>query len=386
MARSLGATSAVSLKRTEMGSPGLLEDPPLRLSRRLRELRKEAWTGVTITQAQLASTLGVSGPSVSSWESPSNPKPPPEDRLVAYAAFFATARSADGGRLQLIDTGELTREERARKDELEAELLALRAAVVGADDRHNYRDAPYAGRADRIGGGPWHFPDLRPVTIVCAPLPPEMRELMPYTDPRDPDYIELYTYADLDALVELHGHIRAVNPNSEVRIGVASELDTDDYTTHLVLLGGVDWNVLTRDVLDSLPLPVAQVARDDNPHGAFEISDGGRRRSFGPVLRQEGDRNTLLEDVAHFFRGPSPYNRKRTLTICNGMFGRGTYGAVRTLTDARFRDRNADYVRSRFPDSDTFSILSRVHVVGGKVLTPDWTVAEARLHEWPEAE
>ena len=26
------------------------------------------------------------------------------------------------------------------------------------------------------------------------------------------------------------------------------------------------------------------------------------------------------------FRGTSPYNAQRTVTMCNGMYGRGTYG------------------------------------------------------------
>jgi hypothetical protein len=55
---------------------------------------------------------------------------------------------------------------------------------------------------------------------------------------------------------------------------------------------------------------------------------------------------------------------------------------VRALTDARFRDRNADYVGERFADSDSYCILTRVTVEAGKALTPDWTLEETRLFEW----
>jgi hypothetical protein len=66
------------------------------------------------------------------------------------------------------------------------------------------------------------------------------------------------------------------------------------------------------------------------------------------------------------------------------MYGRGTYGAVRALTDAKFRDRNEEYVRKKFPDSPTFGILMRVRInPNGAVVTPDWTLAENRLHERP---
>jgi hypothetical protein len=67
------------------------------------------------------------------------------------------------------------------------------------------------------------------------------------------------------------------------------------------------------------------------------------------------------------------------------MYGRGTLGAVRALTDIRFRDRNSAYLRERFGAAESFSIISRVPVVAGMGLTPDWTVADNRLHEWPEA-
>ena len=89
-----------------------------------------------------------------------------------------------------------------------------------------------------------------------------------------------------------------------------------------------------------------------------------------------------MEDVALFARAINPFNRKRTVTICNGMYGSGTYGAVRALTDERFRDRNAEYVHDRFAASESYSILTRVKVLDGVALTPDWTIPENRLYEW----
>ena len=105
---------------------------------------------------------------------------------------------------------------------------------------------------------------------------------------------------------------------------------------------------LTRELLERrLDLPVRQspptIRRGlfrGNRHGAaYEV----------PLPLNVGDEATVAEDVAHFYRGPNPFNTKRTVTICNAMYGRGTLGAVRTLTDARFRDRNEAYMsESRF--------------------------------------
>ncbi len=232
----------------------------------------------------------------------------------------------------------------------------------------------------------WRFPVDEDITMVCSELPERLLQRLPATDPEDPDYVELYRYSDLDSLLELHGHIRAMNPasNVHVRTGSLSSLAADEYTSHLVLLGGVDWNQVTAEVMHRIDLPIRQQERpEDSDTGGFEVVENGIRRTFRPVLRKIGNRQVLEEDVAHFFRSRNPFNRKRTITMCNGIYSRGVLGAVRALTDARFRDRNDAYVRSRFAEHDTFSIISRVQVLPGSVVTPDWTSPEYLLHEWP---
>jgi hypothetical protein len=354
------------------------------LAQRLRALRERHWPDQRVTQRQLAEAFGGDRPLseslISSWESPKGTVQPPPNWLQAYATFFSSRRSVEGGRARLLNDAELTDEERSIRDRLHEELLKLRFPDTA--DGHR---TPLADQTDAIGGGTWFFADLKPVTIVCARLPEKLRENMPYADPEDPDYVRAYTYADLDSLIELHGHIRAVNPASQVAIRTADSLTEDDYTAHLVLLGGVDWNPITRDILRRLKLPVRQRERpDERDSGYFEVGTGAHRREFAPVLDVDGEQRLLREDICHFYRGTNPYNLRRTLTICNGMYGRGTYGAVRALTDVRFRDRNEGYLDQRFAGHTSLSILSRVLIVNGEPLTPDWTVAEQRLHEWPE--
>ena len=209
------------------------------LAHRLRALREGHWEGVSLTQSQLGRALGGTKPLsvalISSWENPSNPKIPPENRLSAYATFFATYRSVERRPVRLLRDADLTATERAARDDLLRELRALREAALRGDPAPE--SSPHRGI--------WHFPDLRCVTIVCAQLPSYFRDQIPYADPNSPDYIEAYHYADLDALLELYGHIRATNPRNHVNYRLASTLTIDDLTTHLVLLGGVDWNPVT---------------------------------------------------------------------------------------------------------------------------------------------
>lgn len=364
------------------------------LARRLRELREQQWRDVKVTQAHLARAFSVdrsvSVPLISSWESGTNPKIPPIPRLEAYATFFASTRSMDGGVPRLLRDAELTEMEREVKDDLSKELLRLRAAALGETAPPSVASHPPLSVREEeeeniasLSSGYWRFADGRPITILCALVPDEMRSRIPYSDPEDPDYVALYSYADLDAFVELHGHIRAANPGSHVFFRTTDQLSSDDYTTHLVSLGGVDWNKATSSLLARLSLPVRQVAEWSRPDGQyFEVVSGSAPERYRPVVDEVRDRKILREDVALFGRARNPFNRTRTVSVCSGMYARGTFGAVRALTDTRFRDRNTRYIRERFGDCDAFCILTKVTVENGVPLTPDWTLPENRLFEW----
>jgi transcriptional regulator with XRE-family HTH domain len=361
------------------------DNPKQRLARRLRELREESWPGRKITQPQLAQALGVSVPLISSWESLTNPKVPPLGRLDAYAALFATARSFDQDPGHIIALQDMSDDEERMMNELKQELRHKRSEAMRTDVGGGAAPRSEAANLinESLGRGPWHFGDGNDITLVCPQWPADMLAKIPYTDINDPDYIELLTYSELDTLFEVYGHIRAANPANQVNLRTVDNLQPDDYTSHLVTLGGIDWNALTSSAVVSLKLPVRQIA-DWNTEGGqyFEVEGAGDPAQYRPILDPSSDPARLVEDVALFARGMNPFNSKRTMTICSGMYARGTYGAVRALTDKRFRDRNTEYLRSKFADSDTYCILTRVRIVMGQTITPDWTGDNDSLYEW----
>jgi transcriptional regulator with XRE-family HTH domain len=371
------------------------QDPRRLLAHRLRSLREHGLHERKITQPELAQALGggkpLSVPLISSWESQTNPRIPPLARLDGYAALFATARSFQTSPPRLLAPSDLSDEERLAVAELRHELTQLRNDALRATPAGGPVPAVPDAVEESLNAGPWRFADGKTITIVCAQWPQHMLDRMPYTDVDDPDYIELLNYSELDALLELHGHLRAANPANRVNLRIAGKLASDDYTSHLVSLGGVDWNTATSTALKKLQLPVTQVADWSAPDGQyFEVMENGKTvrhhavldTSAGQSVSAVAEKGILLEDVALFARAVSPFNRKRTVTICNGMYGRGTYGAVRALTDENFRDRNAEYLRSRFSGCEAYCILTRVPIVDGATLTPDWTTGDYTLFEW----
>ena len=58
-------------------------------------------------------------------------------------------------------------------------------------------------------------------------------------------------------------------------------------------------------------------------------------------------------------------NLAATLTICTGVFSRGTYGAVRALTDVNLRSRNEKYLVEHVSIPNEFWLLMHVPVFGG---------------------
>lgn len=343
------------------------------LAQRLRSLRREQWRDVRLTQEALAKALGgVASATVSSWESSTAPKLPPRGQMTAYARFFATRRSVETAEPKILPVESLTEDEKAVYRELEAELLGLRDAAASK---------PFHGATAAVRKS-WRFLDTGPATLVCAQLPKVQTTSL--ANPKDPNYTELLSFADLDALVELWGHIRAENPEMDVFYKAAPNVVSDDLSGHVILLGGIAWNDVTKRLSAMTHLPVRQVEDETVKTGEIFVADvDGEERRFLPEWG-DADHTNLVEDVGFLARVPNPLNSGRTLTICNGIHSRGVFGAVRSLTHARLRDGNEQYISANFGSSDSFVILMRVPVIERETMTPDFNNPDGILYQWPQ--
>lgn len=347
----------------------------LQLALRLKQLR-QLWPQARLTQNKIAAAFSeeekLAAATVSSWESLKAPKLPPPHRLEAYARFFATQRSVEG-RPRLLALDQLNPDETQTYQELKAELIALRNTASGGTPE-----------AEPTFSRSWYFPDAGPITFVCAQLPEDVRGK--FGDPADPNYTELQTYADIDALIELHGHIRAENPTATVHFRTPPNVKPDDLSGHLILLGGVVWNEITGRLTEMAKLPVKQVDKGLDSGEIFVAEVDGEEREFWPQLQMHEGKKVLTEDVGLLARVPNPLNTSRTLTICNGIHSRGVYGAVRTLTDAALRESNERYISTTFGDVSSFAILMSVQVIKNEAMTPDFNSEGVVRFQWPRGD
>ncbi|MGH3191946.1 MAG: hypothetical protein ACRDPY_24160 [Streptosporangiaceae bacterium] len=340
----------------------------VRLAERLRDLREGA--PVPLTQSDLgqafadAKGAAVSAAAVSSWENPSSGRLVPVARLDAYARLFCTPRSFEGGTRLLSDT-ELTADEHAVRAELKEELMGLRDAA----------GAPAVAPLEAAPRSMWHFPDGSRITLVCSRLPPDRRPTR--ADPDELNYVRFSDLADLDALIDIYGAIRAYNPTSRVVIMAAEDLTLRDVANHLVLIGGLAWAEASRWFSRIFPIPIQ--ADDPADSGAIVVNDPdvGEHKFEYQIVD-----SVLVEDVGFFARGENPSAPRRTLTICGGITTRGVRGAARCFIDYEMRERNEQYLFPQFPEGSTYCIVMRVPVVNRDPLTPDLSKKENRLFEW----
>ena len=226
------------------------------------------------------------------------------------------------------------------------------------------------------------------VVVIC-PTIPENELVDPFASERNLNFNKLRQYGDLDALIEIYGHVRAANPHLDVFHRLTHDVTRDDYSSHVVLLGGISWNPATarfQAATDRVPIKQEVVA--DFEGGAIFTTPGpdGTTASFYPDYEDLGSgEKELIADIGYLARLHNPFKVSRTLTICNGVFSRGVFGAVRALTDASVRDDNERYLAERFPGGE-FAMLIRIPVITNETVSPDLQNPNLRLYEWPPLE
>jgi hypothetical protein len=300
----------------------------------LRDLRESTWPGRELTQAQLAK---------------------------AFSSEGRVARSLEG-EPHLISEDQLTKVDLDRFRDLESKLLAL----LYPENRKTRRSFQF---------------DAGPVIVICPTAPPDVQG--PLADEQDPNFIKMRQYGDIDALIELYGHLRAENPNLEIFHRTTTAVVADDFSSHVVLLGGIGWNKVTARFQRATSQANIEQAPVGHLEGGdiFKVQAPGGPQSFYSEYEDLGDGKELIADVGYIARLRNPFQHSRTLTICNGIHSRGVFGAVRCLTDTRVRAGNEKYLAERFPNGE-FAILLRIPVVENQTLSPDLQDPSARLYEW----
>jgi hypothetical protein len=295
---------------------------------------------------------------------------PPPQRLKAYARLFCSDRSFASAVPRLLRDDELTGAEREREIELYEELLELRERAQSTDAA----TASAEHRALEYQDSLWRFPDEAAISIVCSDVPRADRPA--YADEGNLNYSRYARHADLDALIEVYGQVRADNPGSWIRILSPRYLAHDFALNHLVIIGGGAVDDVAPWFAQGVPLPTVHESGDTH---TFTYEVEGEVREFTSTRDDDGN---LTHDVGFIARAPHNIVPGRTVTVLGGITSRGVHGAALAFSDPHIRDTNLRYLTDTFPGTDTFCILMRVPVRNDSALPPNLSNDDVRLYEW----
>lgn len=351
------------------------------LGERLRRLRES----LHLTQAGLAQALGQasadgkkpSDSSISLWER--NEVQPGNRWLDAYARLFSTGTTAKSP-----SSAESSDEPILSEQDLRTQLRSLR-------ERSPEESSEMPSVIPRRHRGFWMFNDRQRITVVGTPMYSKWVERIAYADPYHPNYIESIRNADMDATVRLVVHLTRTNPDSTIEFLTHDRLEAKHFTGHLVILGGADTSFPSPETEDTpaeqrsrselgrylreLKLPVLTrlpSGGDDEYDTEFVVLTDSDNRPTPGGVREEiyapafvryriGERNErefvhsypqLDYDVGLLVRQLNPSNSATTLTICSGVFSRGSLGAVAATTDEYLARPNENFIRAKFGPSE----------------------------------
>jgi transcriptional regulator with XRE-family HTH domain len=347
--------------------------PARRLAERLRDLREHEFR--KLTQKQLAHALGGSEPlsiaTVSLWETAGSDRLPPPLRLRAYARLFCSSRAFASSTVpRLLKDDELTDAEREREIELYEELLDLRERAQSTDTATATSEQVAVEQQESL----WRFPDEAAISIVCSDVPRTDRPA--YADEGHLNYSRYARHADLDALIEVYGQVKADNPGNWIRILSPKYLVHDFALNHLIIIGGAAVDDVAPWFAQGVSLPTSHVSGDTY---IFTCEVEGELREFASTRDADGN---LTHDVGFIARAPHNIVLGRTVTVLGGITSRGVHGAALAFSDPHVRDANLRYLAEAFPGTDTFCIVMHVPVRNEAALPPNLSNEDVRLYEW----
>ncbi len=355
-----------------VASSGHASIPARRLAERLRDLREREFR--PLTQRALGKALGGSEPlsiaTISLWENPSSDRLPPPQRLKAYARLFCSDRSFGSTIPHLLRDDELTDAEREREIQLYEELLELRERAQSTDAATTSPDHPVLDHHASL----WRFPDHDAITIVCSDAPQADRPA--YADQGHLNYSRHARHADLDALIEVYGQVRADNPETWIRVLSPRHLEYDFALNHLVIIGGAAVYDVAPWFAKGVSLPTVHQSGDTH---TFTYEVEGEVREFTSTRDDDGN---LTHDVGFIARAPHNIAPGHIVTVLGGINSRGVHGAALAFSDSHVRDANLRYLTDTFPGTDRFCILMRVPVRNDAALPPNLSNDDVRLYEW----
>lgn len=213
----------------------------------------------------------------------------------------------------------------------------------------------------------WGFGEYDEVLVVCSELDePEKRQ-----HPEPNEFIYLGKYGDVDALVETLITLHRLYPNLKVIFRSANEINMvpQELSTHIILIGGPDYNKLTRIFEKYSPFSYLRGEKEED----IFIKRKSTNEVFIPFVEDELIGKFI--DYGFFVKMKNPYNPLKKLIMIGGAHTYGVFGAIKAFSYFSNDKKEISYqncvsIIDALGNDPEFAILFKVESVGCTVLTP----------------
>ena len=228
----------------------------------------------------------------------------------------------------------------------------------------------------------WGIKDGDSVIVVCSELDnPKKRQLV--EPPRE--FIYSLKYGDVDAYFEVVTTLLRLYPAIKLRIMSAGEATATqvDFARHLILIGGPDYNALTKEILNQdvtqfdYRSPDGDTQSEKNPQ-EIVLYDKQNKNEYCFPTKISDDKDSD-RDYGYFERIANPRNRKKNIVFIGGCHTIGVTGAVKAFSMAPNEEGaiqdpvlcNAALVAGRVGKARTFAVVvSADRVLSQTISTP----------------
>ncbi len=219
----------------------------------------------------------------------------------------------------------------------------------------------------------WGIKNRDYVIVICSELDdPEERQNI---EPRE--FIYNLKYGDVDAYFEVIITILRLYPNIKLRILSAGEAEKTriDLATHLILIGGPDYNSITGRMLRKnitqfyYRSPYVEQKSLEQPE-EIVIYDKMNDKEYCELSDEK--------DFGYFEKIKNPNNPEKQIILIGGCHTIGVTGAVKAFSMAESEQgeipkivlKNAKEVAKRLTKNSEFSVLVSAERIGQTINTP----------------
>jgi len=230
----------------------------------------------------------------------------------------------------------------------------------------SFLDRPH--RFDYFFRSLWGFSEHDAVLIVCSELDePEKRQ-----HPEPNEYIYLSKYGDVDSLLEVLVTMHRLYPRLDVKFRSANEVRAvpEEYTGNIILVGGPDYNTITRLFEEYSPFEYVRGGREED----ILIRRKGEDAVLVPRLSTEAGESRIV-DYGFYVKQRNPYNPAKRLIMLGGAHTYGVFGAAKAFSFwGGLKDEvahlNCKSVVDSLGHDPNFAALFEVHAIDSTVITP----------------